>query len=114
MQLDHLQKRLLEDLVSEESTEPLFSDSVRLQQINDQHELVSETAGALIAFRDHLSCCGQNIPFDGILGMSIYSRNVLVLHTLADNRHYEIRGDLRFSALKYLYLYEMIKKEVCQ
>lgn len=114
VQLDQQQKNLLEGMLARAADEPFFSDNVLLQQINDRHELVSETSGALIACKDHLSCCGQNISFDDILGMSIYSRNVLVLHTLTDGRHYEIRGDMSFSALKYLYLYEIIKKETCQ
>ena len=114
VQLDQQQKSVLNDMVAQADDAPLFSDNVLLQQISEKHELIWETSGALMACKDHLSCCGQHIPFDDILGMSIYSRNVLVLHTLTDGRHYEIRGNIRFSALKYLYLYEIIKKEACQ
>ena len=53
----------------------------------------------------------MTIPYGDILGMTIYSRNVLVFHTLSDSRHYEVRGNLMFSALKYLYLYDIMKKE---
>ena len=111
-QLDVAQKKLLEDLAGTTAEAPLFSDEILLQKIGDNHELLSETNGALMAFADKLILCGLEIPYTDVLGMSIYSRNVLVLHTLSDGNHYEIRGDLSFSALKYLYLYEIAKKEV--
>lgn len=110
-ELDRQQKTLLAELTEKETDAPLFSDQILLQEIGDNHELLSETNGALMACRDKLIICGKEISFEDILGMSIYSRNVLVLHTLSDAKHYEIRGDLRFSALKYLYLYEIVKKE---
>ncbi len=112
IQLDEAQKKLLEELAAAPTEAPLFSDEVLLQQIGDNHELLAETKGGLMACKDKLILCGQEIPYTDVLGMSIYSRNVLVLHTLSDGKHYEIRGDLSFSALKYLYLYEIAKKEV--
>lgn len=111
-QLDKQQKELLANLAAQDTAEPLFSDSVLLQLIGDDHELVSETHITLSACRDHLTLGGQALAYSDILGMSIYSRNVLVVHTLAEGKHYEIRGDLGFSALKYLYLYEIVKKEI--
>lgn len=110
--LDELQRNLIAELAENETDSPLFSDQILLQDISDDHELLSETHGALIACRDKLIICGKEIPFEDILGMSIYSRNVLVIHTLSDSKHYEIRGDMRYSALKYLYLFEIIKKEI--
>jgi len=50
------------------------------------------------------------IPFSDLQGMAIYSRNVLVMYTNAENRHYELRGSQAFSALKYLYWYEIKRK----
>lgn len=110
-QLDELQRKVITDLVEKETDAPLFSDQILLQDIGDNHELLSETHGALIACRDKLIVCSKEIAFEDILGMSIYSRNVLVLHTLSNAKHYEIRSDLSFSALKYLYLYEIAKKD---
>lgn len=111
-QLDMQQRALLAELSAKETDESFFSDQILLQEIGDDHVLVNETNGALIACRDKLIVCGKELAFDDILGMSIYSRNVLVVHTISDAKHYEIRGNLSFSALKYLYLYEIIKKEI--
>ena len=110
--LDQVQKVLLADMISKPTQQMLFSDEILLQEISDRHELIRETKGALMAFSDKLIICGQEIPFTDILGMSIYSRNVLVLHVLSEGTHYEVRGALGFSALKYLYLYEIVKKEL--
>lgn len=110
-QLDRKQKELLAEMLRQPTDEPLFSDTVKLQEIDDDHQLVGEDTGSLTATGTRLFCCGRSFPFDDILGMSIYSRNVLVLHTLSDGKHYEVRGDMHFSALKYLYLYELIRKE---
>lgn len=110
-QLDAAQKTLLTETVAAGSEDSLFSDQILLQEIGDNHELLSETTGVLTAARDGLYVCGRSIPFDDILGVSIYSRNVLVIHTISDSKHYEVRGDMSFSALKYLYLYEIVKYE---
>lgn len=110
-ELDRLQQQRLADIAAEAGEAPLFSDSVRLQDIDVHHVLVSETSGQLTAYTDRLEICGITIPFADMLGMTIYSRNVLVIHTLSESRHYEIRSGVEFSALKYLYLYNLRKKE---
>jgi len=109
--LDTMQKELLAEKLTHADQEMLFSDQVRLQDIDDNHVLVGEKSGRMTAYADRLEICGTVIPYSDILGMTIYSRNVLVIHTLSDSRHYEVRSDLRFSALKYFYLYNLFKKE---
>ena len=109
--LDQMQREKLADLLEHTEKEALFSDTVLLQDINDRHELISEKHGQMTAYADRLEICGTTLPYSDILGMTIYSRNVLVIHTLSDSRHYEVRSDISFSALKYLYLYNTIKKE---
>lgn len=109
--LDQMQKEKLADLLEHAGEEALFSDTVLLQDINDQHELVSEKNGEMSAYADRLEICGTAIPYSDMLGMTIYSRNVLVIHTLSDSRHYEVRSNIGFSALKYLYLYNLKKSE---
>jgi len=110
-ELDRMQYQLLGQRLSQPDDRPLFSDSILLQDIDENHVMVSEERGQITAYADHLELCGQTIPYGNMLGMTIYSRNVLVLHTLSDSRHYEVRGDLMFSALKYLYVYQIRKNE---
>lgn len=108
-ELDQHQQALLDEKLAAAGEEPLFSDSVLLQTIDDNHVIVQEQHGELTAYADHLSLCGEAIPFSDLLGMTIYSRNVLVIHTISEGRHFEVRSDMGFSALKYLYLYERKK-----
>ncbi len=110
-ELDRRQQALLDEKLAAAGEEPLFSDSVLLQTIDDNHAIVQETQGQLTAYADHLCLCGETVPFSDLLGMTIYSRNVLVIHTISESRHFEVRSDTGFSALKYLYLYEKKKKE---
>jgi len=109
-QLDAQQRNLLRDRIAAATDVPLFSDSIKLQSITQDHELEYEKEGTLSVYTDHINCCGQMIPFSDLQGMAIYSRNVLVIFTNSENQHFEIRGDMRFSALKYQYWYEL-KKE---
>ena len=46
-----------------------------------------------------------------MLGFSIVSRNVIVMHYGNDAEQYEIKSDIAFNALKYLYVYEKAKGE---
>ena len=104
-----MQRQRLKEILSNADDQPLFSDTVRLQDIGEHHELLSETDGQITAYADRLEICGNTVPFTDVLGMTIYSRNVLVIHTISGSRHFEIRSGVSFSALKYLYLYEIQK-----
>lgn len=108
-QLDQMQRDALANAVRTAGTAPLFSDSVLLQQIGADHQIAGERSILLAAFADRLELDGEVLPITDILGMTIYSRNVLVLHTLSQGLHYEFRGSISFSALKYRYLYEIQK-----
>lgn len=110
-ELDRKQKDNLQQLLVNAGSEPLFSDSITLQDIDEAHVLQSSTTGTLAAFADHLDLCGQTIPFSDLQGMAIYSRNVLVIYTNSDSRHYEIRGGQMFNALKYQYWFEIKREE---
>lgn len=111
-ELDHLQRIHLQSLLECTADAPLFSDSILLQEISDDHILISETSGTITAYADRLEICGHAVPYTDMLGMTIYSRNVLVFHTISDGRHFEIRGEKMFSALKYLYTYQLVKNEL--
>ncbi len=110
-ELDQRQRQRLDLLVASAGEDALFSDPVLLQVIDDNHAVIQETQGQLIAYADRLSLCGEAVPFSDLLGMTIYSRNVLVIHTISEGRHFEVRSDTGFSALKYLYLYELVKND---
>jgi hypothetical protein len=46
-----------------------------------------------------------------MLGFSLISRNVIVMHYGDNAEQYEIRSDIAFNGLKYLYVYEKAKGE---
>jgi len=90
--------------------EPLFSDEVTVQLIGPDHRPERTLRGTLAGFADGFAFDGRRLSAQEVDGAAIYSRSVLVAHT--GGRHCEIRsadGADDFSALKYLYLYELIK-----
>ena len=107
LQRELLKKRLLDHPIDE----PLFSDDVTLYDIGEDHELISATEGRLTAYKDHLECCGVTMSFDDMLGLALVSRNFIIINTSSDEKHYEIKGinKKEFSALKYLYTFEIAK-----
>ena len=109
--LDQKQRDRVRQMLENTGEEPLFHDKVILQEIGEDHVLQASETGILTAYANHLDLCGKGIPFSDLQGMAIYSRNVLVIYTNSDNRHYELRGDVAFSALKYQYWYEIKREE---
>lgn len=108
MQREELAKRVAEN----QGDEPLFSDSVVLYEIDDkEHQCIGTKEGELVAYKDRFECCGLTIPFASMQGVAIYSRNSMVIHEEGREGHLEIKAGDSFSALKYLYLYNMEKKE---
>jgi len=85
----------------------LFSDKVTLLQING-HEIEKTSSVTLSAYRDHFTVNDTVITPDQLEGMAIFSRNVLTVHA---EHQYEVRGSDSFSALKYLYLYQLMEKK---
>lgn len=91
--------------------QPCFSDEVTLYDIAGNHQIVSEQKGQLTAFIDRIECCGQIFYYEDMQGLDIFSRNFIVMNYGKDAHHYEIKGDLMFCALKYVYLYQLVKGE---
>lgn len=86
---------------------PMFSDFVTVRQIQD-HVVQKTFSADLTAYRDHFTL-GDTVILPGeIEGAAIFSRNTLTAHVDAQ---YEIRGTEDFCALKYLYLFDSMKKE---
>lgn len=110
--LDDMQRRTLQNLLTCNCEDALFSDEITLQSIGSDHTLEDTKTGRLSAYCDHLEVCGRTIPISDLQGVAIYSRNVLVIFTNSDGQHFEIRGPIPFSALKYQYWYELSRKRI--
>lgn len=110
---DGWQYRELENIVrkTDKQDEPFFEDEVTLYSIGKSHEIAEQKKGTLAAYKDRIECCGQAFYYKDMLGFSIVSRNFIVMNIRKDAEQYEIKGDLRFNALKYLYIYELMRGE---
>ena len=53
----------------------------------------------------------KRILADDLEGIAIIGRNHTVVHLTDGGKHYEVDGASAFSALKYLYLFDLWKKE---
>lgn len=110
-ELDELQRKTLEAMVeAHQGEEPLFTDEVMLYEIDNHHQCTGTKQGTLSAYTDRFECCGHVLSFDSMQGVAIYSRNSMVLHQEGLEGHLEVKSGDHFSALKYLYLYNMKKK----
>jgi len=110
---DIWQHAKLDDIISSwQDDKPVFTDEVTLYSINEEHDISNQEKGTLESYSDRINCCGTDFYFDDMLGFSIISRNVIVMHYGNNAEQYEIRGELTFNALKYLYVYEKSKGEV--
>lgn len=89
----------------------LFSDEVTLFDIDENHQFRNTEKGTLTAYLDRIECCNHTFYFEEMLGLDIFSRNFIVMNYGKEAAHYEIKGDLMFCALKYLYLYKLAKGE---
>ena len=109
--LDQCQHKAVENLLEQSSDALLFEDSVKAESIGPDHQVLSEARTTLRAWRDGLAVGELFLQFSSITGMAINQRNLLIIHhTLEENGHLELSGDLSFSALKYLYLYQSARK----
>ena len=83
---------------------PLFSDLVTLYDIDENHQFRASLEGTLTAYLDRIECSGHTFFYEEMLGLDIFSRNFMVMNYGKEAVHFEIKGDLMFCALKYLYL----------
>ncbi len=111
-ELDQMQQEALKEKIKNwPETEPVFEDQVTIYRIGADHELIGTETGSFKAYLDHLECGGECLDYAGMDGMAIYSRSAMIIHHKKVEGHLEIKSDLSFSALKYLYLYNFIKKD---
>lgn len=108
-QLDAMQKEVLARKVEEGTMEEFKDEDLTFYEIGEDHELLGTKTGSLSADAQGLTVCGEHIPYSEVQGMAIYSRNCVILHVKGNNGHVEIKSErnVGFSALKYLYLYEI-------
>ena len=110
-ELDLLQRKNLESMVEHhQDATPLFTDDVTLYEIDVNHQCSGTTEGTLVAYKDRFECCGKVLSFERMQGVAIYSRNSMVLHQEGMDGHLEVKAGDHFSALKYLYLYNLMTK----
>ena len=87
----------------------MFEDQVTIYRIDADHELIGTEQGSFKAYIDHLECGGERLDYATMDGMAIYSRNAMIIHHDSVEGHLEVKANVGFSALKYLYLYNMVK-----
>lgn len=104
---DAWQRQRLAELLAQDGAEPLFEDEVTVLEI-EGHEIRASHTGTLTAYRDRFTFGERTLTSAELEGAAIFSRNVLTVHA---GHQYEIRGAEDFSALKYLYLYDLMRKE---
>lgn len=90
----------------ETKIEMFYDEEVIFYRIDKNQKKYNEKNGKLIAYPDRLDCCGEEIIITNIPSFSIYGRNTLSF--MYNNEHCEISGNILFSALKYMYLFEIV------
>ncbi|MBQ3373748.1 MAG: 1-acyl-sn-glycerol-3-phosphate acyltransferase [Oscillospiraceae bacterium] len=110
-QLDALQREKISALAEQVEDILLFEDAVNAETIGPDHKVLSIKKTILRAWRNRLSVGDDVLPFQQITGMAINQRNLLILHLSEGEKHLELSGDISFSALKYLYLYQSARNK---
>lgn len=112
-ELDKLQREVLKKrLDNADDSELLFEDSATLHYINHAHEEEWKKQVSLKAYKGHLECGTETFYLEDMEGVAIYSRSALVLHHKTQDGHFEIKSDdISFNALKYMYLYQLLKQQ---
>ena len=106
-EIDAQQQKLIESLLTKDADEVLFSDSVTAQEIdNATHAVISSSEVKMTAFPGRFTIGEEDVPFSEITGLSIHTRNTLIMYCMNGAKHIDIKGPASFSALKYLYLYQ--------
>lgn len=91
-----------------ETKNEIFRDSVKVRRIGENHEVLWEREGAIFADRNGVYITGENDETIPVRELAIYSRNNIAAHCTDELVPYDVRGDERFNALKYLHLREII------
>ncbi len=87
---------------------PLFTDTAALRQVElykCKHLL--NKAARIALYGDRMELAGQCLPFDKISALSVLGRNKLNIYY--EDKLYQLKGDKRFNALKYVQIYYRYK-----
>ena len=103
--LNAAQREALRQRLREEDSE-IFRDSVTVRRIGANHEVIWSREGAISADRSGVYITGEDDGLIRVQELAVYSRNAIAAHCTEELDAYDIRGDERFCALKYLHLHE--------
>jgi hypothetical protein len=84
-----------------------FQTQLRFTPYGRDHKIVNSVEQVLRGFKNRLIIGEREFFFDRISGLSINQRNTLIIHYDNNEEFYNIKGPDPFSALKYLYLYNL-------
>ena len=101
------QKKLLEEAVNSCAQERIWSDSVNVVKLAENHSIIAKEKASLKAFKDSLMIGDEPVPKRQIASIDIVQRNRLIIHVKNSTFRYEITADKRFNAVKYRIWYEI-------
>lgn len=107
---DAEQHEMLRRAVAGGTLQP-FCDEVEVRAIGQDHKAGEKLSGTVTMDASGAAWNGKRIPFSELAGLAVYSRNCINLIYGEQEQQYDIRGNTGFCALKYLYLYQEMRKE---
>lgn len=106
--IDREQQELLCRLRDEADEDTvLFEDDITVYSINEKHVPENGITGHIEAYKNRVVFDGKTYTTSDIFGLSITARNILGVHVDGGKRQLEIRCDISFNGLKYMYLYKL-------
>ena len=111
-QWDAYDRERLRELLAEAGDAPLFSDTLHIVEVDEAaNAQLREFDAKVSAYPQYIEVGDKRILADDLEGIAIIGRNHTVVHLTDGGKHYEVDGASAFSALKYLYLFDLWKKE---
>ena len=92
--------------------EELLRDAVTVRRIGEDHAVLWERQGTICADRRGVYITGESNERTDVRELAVYSRNAIAAHCTDELVTYDLRGDERFCALKYLHLHEEAQRAI--
>ena len=99
-------------VTSEADVEELFNDTVKVRSIGEDHAFLWEREGMIGADKRGVYFTGESNERIDVREIAVYSRNAIAAHCTDELVAYDLRGDERFCALKYLHLHEEAQRSI--